>query len=121
MVDQIQSLARIGTARARTTGRTRPFVLEDLPQVVDLYIKVFPRGHHYSRDRLFAHFRRVLLDNPWYSPATPSLVYENNDGNVCGFLGVVVRPMLLGAEVIRVATSNHFMVDPGARSTIASL
>jgi hypothetical protein len=121
MVDQLQSMAVTAKPRLKTSGRIRPFVMADLPQIVDLYLKVFPQGHHYTRDRLLAHFKRVLLQNPWYNPASPSLVYEQDNGNVCGFLGVVARPMLLGGELIRVATSNHFMVDPSTRSTIAGL
>jgi hypothetical protein len=101
--------------RPRTGGRTRPFVADDLPQIVDLYLKAFPQGHQYSRNKLLTRFNHVLLENPWRNSEIRSLVYEK-DGKVSGFLGVVVRPMLAGGEKIRVATSNHFMVDPGSRS-----
>lgn len=100
------------------TGRIRPLVKEDLPGVVDLYLRTFPQGRQYSRQRLQDRFGKVLLQNPWYDRSIPSLVYENL-GKVLGFLGVVVRPMLLGSEPIRLAACNHFMVDPSARATKA--
>jgi len=110
----------MGDSRVVTRGRIRPCIEDDLPGVVDLYLKVFPQGRQYSRNKLHARFNRVLLQNPWYDASIPSLVYEKDD-KVIGFLGVVVRPMLLGAEVIRVAVCNHFMVDPGARWTKAGI
>jgi hypothetical protein len=119
-MDQVQSMTEHAYSGSRTGGRTRPFVSADVPQIVDLYLKVFPHGHQYSRNRLCARFNRVLLENPWYNPSISSLVYEK-DGRVFGFLGVVVRPMLLGSEVIHVATSNHFMVDASARRSMAGL
>jgi hypothetical protein len=120
MSDQLPDVAEHGYATSPAGGRTRPFVSADVPQVVDLYLKVFPHGHQYSLNRLSARFRRVLLENPWYDPSISSQVYER-DGKVCGFLGVVVRPMLLGSEIIHVATSNHFMVDASARRSMAGL
>jgi hypothetical protein len=87
---------------------------------VDLYTKIFPQGRQYSKQRLQARFNKVLLQNPWYDPSIPSLVYEQ-EGQVVGFLGILVRPMMLGKTPIRVAVSNHFMVDPDSRSTKAGL
>jgi hypothetical protein len=104
----------------RNVGGIRPFDEGDLPSVVDLYTKVFPQGRQYSKQRLQTRFNKVLLENPWYDASIPSLVYEQ-DGQVVGFLGILVRPMLLGKTQIRVAVSNHFMVDPESRSTKAGL
>jgi hypothetical protein len=101
-------------------GHVRPCVVDDLPGVVDLYQKVFPIGRHYSWSRLHARFRRVLFQNPWCDDTIPSLLYEK-DGKLLGFLGVVVRRMLLGTEIVRVAVSNHFMVEPSARATGAGI
>lgn len=101
-------------------GGIRPFVESDLPTIAALYLKVFPQGREYSQLRLEQRFRKVLLENPWYDPALPSLVYEQ-DGKIVGFLGVVVRTMLLRNEPIRVAVGNHFMVDPESRTTKAGL
>jgi hypothetical protein len=101
-----------------TMGGIRPFDDSDLPAVVELYTKVFPQGRQYSQQRLQARFNTVLLQNPWYDPSIPSLVYEQ-DGRIVGFLGIVVRPMMMGKTPIRVAVSNHFMVDPDSRSSKA--
>ena len=105
---------------ARTVGEIRAFVESDLPAVAELYARVFPQGRQYSQARLQARFNRVLLQNPWHDPSIPSLIYEQ-EGRIVGFLGVVVRPMMLGNVPLRVAVSNHFMVDPDSRSTKAGL
>jgi hypothetical protein len=81
---------------------------------------VFPHGRAYSQSKLQAHFSKVLLHNPWYDNSVPSLLYEK-EGKVLGFIGVVARPMLVGAKVVRVAASNHFMVDPCARCGMAGV
>ena len=120
MSDQLSGVAEHAYSSSSIGGRIRPFVSADVPQIVDLYRRVFHHGHQYSSARLSVRFSRVLLENPWYDPSISSVVYER-DGKVCGFLGLVVRPMLLGSEVIRVATSNHFMVDASARRWMAGL
>ena len=104
----------------RTVEGIRPFHETDLPAVAELYAKVFPQGRQYSQARLQARFNRVLLQNPWCDPSIPSLVYEEG-GRIVGFLGIVVRPMMLGNVPLRVAVGNHFMVDPDSRSPKAGL
>lgn len=116
----MQIAVQTSNAGARTVGGIRPFVESDLPAIAELYVKVFPQGRQYSHQRLQARFSRILLQNPWYDPSIPSLVYEQQ-GMVVGFLGIVVRPMMLGNVPLRVAVSNHFMVDPDSRSTKAGL
>jgi len=112
--------AQTGTLARPAAGSVRPFFPRDLSEVVDLYTKVFPNGRQYPVGRLRARFEKILLQNPWYDPSIPSLVYEQ-EGRIIGFLGVVVRPMRLGNTPLRVAVSNHFMVDADARSTKAGL
>ena len=116
----MQTAVQPDNVRKQAVGGVRPFAEADLSAVAELYTKVFPQGRQYSQARLQARFKKVLLDNPWYDPAIPSLVYEQ-EGKIIGFLGIVVRPMMLRNEPIRVAVSNHFMVDPDSRSTKAGL
>lgn len=107
------------SSQAQRTGYVRPFVQQDLRAVVDLYRRVFPQGRRFASQRLADRFNRILLQNPWYDAAIPSLVYERS-GAILGFLGVVVRPMVVENQNIRLAVSNHFMVDPSARTSRAA-
>jgi len=116
----MQMTAQASTLSPRIAAAVRPFESRDLTQVVELYTNVFPRGRQYSVHRLHARFEKILLQNPWYDPSIPSLVYEQA-GKIVGFLGVVVRPMMLRDVPLRMAVSNHFMVDPGSRTTKAGL
>jgi hypothetical protein len=116
----MQTAVQMNNTRVQMAGGVRPFAESDLGAIAELYLKVFPQGRQYSQTRVQERFRKVLLQNPWYDPTIPSLVYEQ-DGKVIGFLGIVVRSMMLRNEPIRVAVSNHFMVDPDSRSTKAGL
>jgi hypothetical protein len=105
----------------------RPFTRNDIPQVVKLFQKVFFNNGRAapSSSKLDAYFEETFFHNPWINEAAedgiPSLVYETGDGAVIGFIGIIPRPMLLNGRRIRAATSMHFMVEPGGRSTLAGI
>jgi hypothetical protein len=92
----------------------------DLDQVVELYRRVFAEASSFSSQQLKERFRNILLENPWYDPSLPSFVYKK-EGKIVGFLGVLVRRMVLGQKPIRVAVSSHYMVDPASRTTLAGV
>ena len=97
----------------------RPFVKDtDLAQVAELNRTVFGSSDPavpWRLDSYLSHFDAVFLNNPWRDAALPSLVYEDRDGEIRGFLGVVPRPMVRNGEPLRVAISSQFMVHPRAR------
>jgi len=105
----------------------RPFTRNDIPQVVRLFQKVFFNNGETapSSSKLDDYFEETLLRNPWLEEGIeeeiPSLVYETGDGAIIGFIGIIPRRMLLHGRRIRVATSMHFMVEPGSRSTLAGV
>lgn len=98
---------------------TRPCFKEDLPDVAALHQKAFHNSSGLSTAALITYLEVIFFGNPWYDPATPSLVYEE-DGGIIGFLGVVPRPMQLKGRPIRVAVSSQLMVDPERRSSHAA-
>src|SRR5581483_7581848 len=69
----------------------------------------------------------ILLDAdiPAPSVARPSgitsLVFEENSGEITGFLGVVPRPMSFNGRPVRAAISSQFIVAPARRSTLAAV
>jgi hypothetical protein len=100
----------------------RPFVKEtDLQPVAELHRMVFGPGHHDSArgpDRLENHLSEVFLENPWRDDALPSLLYEDDDGAIIGFLGAVPRPMVLNGQRLKVAIASRFMVHPVRRGRV---
>jgi len=98
-------------------GKVRPFVREDIPQVVDLH----PRAFEDSNRPPSAYFEEVFFRNPWFDEAMPSLVYERDKDNIVGFLGVVPRRLSFKRQTVQAAIASHFMVEPHSRSTMAGL
>ena len=96
----------------------RPFVAADVPQVTALHRMVFRTAARADStpDAYHAYFRRVFLDTPASDPEIPSLVYQNEDGKIVGFLGVVPRRMTVNRQHFRAAISSQFIVDPSWRS-----
>src|SRR5262245_56291685 len=113
----------------------RPFTKNDIPQVVKLFQQVFFNNGQTapSSSKLDAYFEEMFFHTPWTEKEAekgteegaeeeiPSLVYEAGDGAIIGFIGIVPRRMLLHGRPIRTATSMHFMVEPGSRSTLAGV
>lgn len=96
----------------------RPFTPADIPQVATLHRKVFRTADRADSDprTYHAYFRRVFLDTPASDIEIPSLVYEDGDGKVLGFLGVVPRRMTVNGQHFRAAISSQFIVDPACRA-----
>lgn len=97
-------------------GGVRPFVQEDIPQVVDLHRRVFRTDAHpraVSRQSYEAYFRTVYFTNPWADPTIPSLVYDDGRGKIRGFLGVMPRHMVFRSRTLQAALSSQFVVEPG--------
>lgn len=98
----------------------REFSEGDLPEVVELFQRVFP-GHGWSSvEQCRRYFRDIFFDNPWRDPAVPSWVAESG-GRIAGFAGMMARPMLFRGRRIRVAVDCNFIVDPAMRRTLAAV
>jgi hypothetical protein len=100
---------------ARASARIRSLTHEDLPQVAALYELVARSGSRAAAPGLAAHFRRTLLDHPWADPEIPSLVCEEPDGAISGFIGCHVRRLLFDGTPIRLACGGQLVTDPEAR------
>jgi hypothetical protein len=109
-----------GPAAYAVTTRIRPFTPKDIPEVVDLHKRVFP-GNPFSPSELQIHFRHLFFENPWYDADLPSLVYQEQGENICGFYGVIPRRMRMQGWPIRAAVSSQFMVDPSVRNRLAAV
>lgn len=98
----------------------RPLQREDLPRVVDLYELIMRPGGP-PAPYLVNFFERTLLDHPWADPELPSLVYEDDSGDIMGFLASSVRRMRFDGSPIRVVCSGHFLAHPRLRGQAVGL
>ena len=101
-------------------GRVRSFAKRDIPQVAELYAKVFSQSRQPSV-ALKTYIDEVFLDNPLYDDDLPSLLYEEDGGRIAGFLGVMARRMLLKGQSLKMAVASQFMVDPDSRTEFAGV
>ncbi len=92
-------------------GRIRKFKIEDIEQVIDLNIKSFVRSKELSRELQYEIFKEVCFNNPWFNEEISSLVYEESNGRIKGFLGVVPRKFNFEGKEILVGVAQHLMVD----------
>lgn len=99
---------------ARKTARVRPFADRDMRQVVDLHQKVFPQERPRSLEDYGDYFSRVFLRNPAGRGPLPSLVHEEDDGCITGFLGLVPRRVVAGGCAFQAMVSSQFIVDPAS-------
>lgn len=100
-------------------GRIRPFVEDDIPDIVALRQKSFRHSSRATAEELGGYFREMFFGGPWRDEELPSLVYEEATGRPIAFVGVFPHRMLLLEEPIRVAVATQLMVHPEHRGTAA--
>ena len=99
----------------------RPFEESDIPQTAALHQLVFdiPSTPDIG-DRYRSYFADKFLE-PVRLGALPSLVFEDGDGRIVGFLAIATRWFAIGGKPIRAAVSSQFAVHPEARSHLAAI
>ncbi len=95
----------------------RAFIESDIPQVVRLHetIAETKAAARAGQPPSNGYFARVFLDNPSRDDTLPSLVYEDDDGRIVGFLGVVSRRMSMNGEPLKAAICSQLVVDTACR------
>jgi hypothetical protein len=105
-------------------GHVRPFSDADIPSVARLHETVFKtsaRAEAAGREAYHAYFRDVFLRGPSQDPSLPSLVFEEDDGSITGFLGVIPRRMTMNRRQFQAAISSQFVVDPSVRAALVAV
>lgn len=104
------------TAR-RTGGATgiRPLEREDLPRAVRLFELVM-RPQASPLPQLRSFLEQTLFDNPWADSELPSLVYEDEQGEIVGLICSNPRRMLFDGRPVRMTCSAYLLTHPGARN-----
>jgi hypothetical protein len=99
----------------------RPFAAEDIPQVANLWWTLLARRQGPRSPLVESYLHELYFNSPLIDAEMPCLVYEGKFGGIVGFLGVICRRMSLRGQPIRVAFGGDFVVQPGARSSLAGL
>ena len=92
----------------------RPLEPDDIPGVAALYERVMRSGTPHPEPAVEDFFRETVLMQPWADPEIPSLVYDDPDAGILGFLGSHVRRLLLDGRPVRVGCSGQLVADPDA-------
>lgn len=100
---------------------TRAFRETDVPAVASLWLRVFRQMESAPPASLLRYFEEVFFRNPWREEDLPSLVCEDREARIVGFLGVVPRKMVFRSKPIRVAVSTQLMVAPGKQYGLAAV
>lgn len=101
-------------------SRVRPFLVEDIPEVVGLWLRSFPARPPSTPEAVKEYFREVFFDDPSRDESIPSLVYEDN-GACAGFIGALPRRMIFRGQKIRAVVATQLMVEPGPGRALAAL
>lgn len=89
----------------------RPFQRADLVAVANLL-----RGHLHNWSLDERVLAAMVLDHPWSDEELPSLVAEDESGEVVGFIGAQVRRMCFEGHPIRGVCCTQLVVSPDHRA-----
>jgi len=99
----------------------RPLEESDISQVAALHQGVFEIPSTPDiRDRYRNYFTDKFLE-PVRQGALPSLVFEDENHNILGFLAVATRRFAIGGKLIQAAVSSQFVVHTQARSNLVAV
>jgi hypothetical protein len=104
-----------------STIRVRSFSRGDLKEVSRLWLKIFAPAQGVLPPTFESYFEDVFLANPWQGHGLSSLVCEDRQGAVVGFIGVLPRRMRFCGEPLTVAVASQFMIDPDRALPFASV
>ena len=93
----------------------RPFSEEDIPSVMELHRTVFHIADAPPDDAYRRFFSEAYLRHPALDGARASLVYEEEDGSITGFMGVAPLRMSLNGRPIQARITSSFVVHPQRR------
>ena len=108
-----------GVAGAAGGGRVRRFARRDVAAVAALFQKTFRDARVPAPQSLARHLDEVFLQHPWAEPDIGAQVYQDRDGMVRGFIGVVPARMVFRGRRIRAAIAGSLMVDRPADHPLA--
>jgi hypothetical protein len=106
---------------SRRPACIRPFVAADIPQVADVHRAAFQLAEGPGLAAYRDYFSRVFLENPAANSRISSLVYQEHDGRIAGFVGLVPRRVAIGGHHYQAVISSQFIVDPASQVGLVAL
>lgn len=103
------------------TGCIRRLVERDIPQVARVHRAAFRLGDSPGLAAYRDYFTRVFLQNPAGEGPLPSLVYQESDGRIVGFVGIVPRRVVINGHHYQAVVSSQFIVDPTSHVGLVAL
>lgn len=106
---------------SRRTASVRPFVDADIPQVADIHRAAFRLGEGPGVAAYRDYFTRVFLQPAAGNSPIASLVCEQPDGRIAGFVGLVPQRVAINGRSYQAAISSQFIVDPASHVGLVAL
>ena len=100
-------------------GIVRPFRVDDIEAVADLFWRVFRHKHAPSPPSLRACFQTLYFSYPSCDVPIGSLVYEDDHGSVRGFIGGIPLRLRYRDKSIWALVAGNHMVDPDLQVPMA--
>lgn len=114
-------LTRIINRLSSRKEQIRAFASDDIAAVIRLYNKVYRTTTLEPRGAFNEYWENVFLGCPFFDSRTPSLVCENADGQIIGFLGLMHRKCILQERSFDAVVPTNFMVDRELASPTVAL
>ncbi|MGO4667960.1 hypothetical protein [Bosea sp. 2RAB26] len=89
----------------------RPLGAADIPAVTGLFQRIFRDRGVPPPPTLATYLRRHYLEAPGCDPEIAPLVHVSGEGDISGFVGVNVLPMIHGRRKLRAAICGSLMVE----------
>ena len=105
--------------RAKSCARVRAFAETDIPEVARVHRAAFQLGDDPRLVEYTDYFTRVFINSA--ANGIASIVYQEDDGRIAGFLGIVPRRLTIGGRRYQAAVSSQFIVDPQAHVGLVAL
>ena len=100
-------------------GIIRHFQSQDITPVANLFLRVFKRIQSPSPLSLQSYFEKLYLSHPSYDESMSSLVYEDKQGNIQGFIGGIPVDFKFKNRKIKALVAGNHMVDRNLKDPMA--
>ncbi len=94
----------------------RPLRRGEIPQIAALYRFVDRSDWRIPPEEVPVWFERTLYGHPWVDPEIPTLVYEDDSGEILGFIASHVRRMRFDGRTIRMGAAGPLIAHPKVRN-----
>jgi hypothetical protein len=107
--------------KKKSLAGVRALAEGDVPRVADLVWQVLHEREGSAPASLRAYIDELFLRNPWVQDDITPLVYQDAEGKVAGFFGIVPRTMSIQGKTLRLAFGSNFVVEAGSRASFAAM